>query len=144
MLLLPLATVALIAGTADAAPKPKPVTQKFEVTVPVPFPGTSETMVLPDCFAGQEGVSKVTTRVALPASGSLAVRVDFSGDWDLAVLDTKGKVLGSSESFQLGSTGPGVEKLVVKKAKKGPIDIAVCNWAGLPDGTVTWTLTPTK
>jgi hypothetical protein len=147
VLLLPLAAALLLAGTADAAAKP--VTKSFDVTAPVPFPVTqppppADTPLVTGCFDGAEGVSKVTTRVTLPFNGVLAVKVDFIGDWDLIVVDAKGKVLADAENWQLANTGAGTEKTVIKKAKKGPVDIAVCNWAGQPDATVTWTLTPAK
>lgn len=142
VLLLPLVVLSLTAGAAGAAPKP--VTKSYKATAPVPFPGLAETTVVTSCFDGAEGASKVTTRVTLPFAGSLTVKVAFSGDWDLAVLDAQGKQLGSAENWQFPEAGPGSEKLVVKKVKKGPVDIAVCNWAGQPDATVTWTLTPPK
>jgi hypothetical protein len=144
LLALPLAAVALLAGTADAAPKPKPVTKSYDVVLPVPFPASETAPPLYGCIDGAESVSKNTTRVTLPYAGSLAAQVTFTGDWDLYVFDTKGKMIGAAENDTSGSTGAGKEKLVVKKAKKGPVDIVTCNWAGTPQATVTWTLTPAK
>ena len=146
MLLLPLVTVTLLAGSADAAPKPKPkpVKQTYSVLNPVPFPMMETVPGMYGCNDGQDGVSKNTKRVTLPYDGTFAAQLTFTGDWDLYVFDIKGRMIGAAESDTAGSTGAGTEKLTIKKAKKGAIDIVACNWAGLKDGTVTWTLTPPK
>jgi hypothetical protein len=144
LLTLPLAVAVLVVGTADAAPKPKPVTGTYDVVAPVPFPMTTDVPEMYGCIDGVEGASKNTTRVTLPFNGTMSAQVTYTGDWDLYVLDTKGKMIGAAETSETGNTGASKEKLTIKKAKKGPVDIVACNWSGLPDGTVTWTLTPPK
>ena len=144
LIVIPLAVVALVAGTADAAPKPKPVSGKYDLMLPVPFPAMETVPPLYGCIDGPEGASKNTTRVTLPYNGSLTVQVDFEGDWDLYILDSKGSMIGASETDTSGSTSVGKEKAIIKKAKKGQVDIVACNWAGLPEATVAWTLTPPK
>ena len=139
-LALPLVAVLALAGTADA--KPKPVTQSYNVVAPVPFPMTTDVPGMYGCIDGEEGLSKNTRRVKLPFNGSLVVQVTYSGDWDLYVLDTKGKMIGAAETTETANTGPAKEKLTVKKATKGSVDIVACNWAGMKDATVKWTLTP--
>ena len=51
-------------------------------------------------------------------------------------------MVAQSEADQSGSVAAGVEKLTWRKAKKGAkVSLVACNWAGLPDATVTYTFT---
>jgi hypothetical protein len=139
-LLLAVPAFCLAVSTAASA-APKTAGGTYAVRAPLPFPMTTTVPGMYGCIDGPEGVSKVTKTVTLPADGSLTVEVSYSGDWDLYVLDPKGKMIGAAETTETGNTGPAKEKAVVKKAKKGTVDIVACNWSGLPDATVKWVLT---
>jgi hypothetical protein len=145
-LLATVAAVAAAAGLATAAvpagAAPRTVKKSYPVTEPVPFPMTQDVPGYNGCWNGQEGVSKNTTAVTLPARGALKVQLDYSGDWDLYLFDTKGTMLAASENDDSGSVNPGVEKLTYKKATKGmKVNVVACNWAGTKDATVSYVFT---
>ncbi len=122
-----------------AAAKPKPITVTYKVSL-VPDPtlnvGTACSAVIP--AAQDERV------IALPAKGTLKVSLaggDLpgpaagNGDWDLYTLDANGDLLSSSESAGV------MEETVDKVKGRTSMSIWVCNLAGTPDGTVTYTFT---
>lgn len=132
--------LAVAVAPADAAPKT--MKQTYAVTNPVPFPVLEGMADFNGCWNGEEGVSKHSKAITLPAPGLFKAQVDFSGDWDLYLFDSKGTMLAAAESDQSGSVDPGTEKLTWKKAKKGQkVTLVSCNWLGLKDGSVTYTHT---
>ena len=133
-------TIAAVAAPATAAPKT--VKQTYAVMLPVPFPVTEGIGDFNGCWNGQEGVSKNTKEITLPAPGVFKAQVSYSGDWDLYLFDSKGTMLTAAETDESGNTGAAVEKITWKKAKKGQkVSLVVCNWAGLKDASVTYTHT---
>lgn len=135
--------VGLLAGAASpalAAP-PKPVKKAYEATAPVPFP-TSQAGLSHGCEEGVEALSKHTEKFTLPSTGVLALELTgYVADWDLVLLDEKGKFIVESA----GDESVTKEKLSWKKGKKGQVvQIVACNWAGGPTATGTITFTPSK
>lgn len=140
LLAVALGAVAVATAPADAAPKT--VKQTYAVSEPVPFPMTTDVPGQDGCWNGQEGVSKNTRSITLPADGVLKAEVTYTGDWDLYVFGANGSKLAAAETTETGNTGPGVEKLTFKKGKKGQVvTLVACNWMGLKDATVTYTYT---
>jgi hypothetical protein len=129
--------IGALALPADAKPKPKPVTQSWDVTA-VPFPMEASS----HCKEGVEGVSRATRDVTLPGRGTLVAELTgFHGDWVLEVYDAKGRMVGQGYSpLSPGSTGRA--KVTVKKGLKGQkLSIAACNFTGGPNATAKYTFT---
>lgn len=135
------ATAALVAAPVDA----KGPGETYKVELPVPFPVMEGMADFNGCWNGEEGLSKHTKAIKLPATGLFKAQVGYTGDWDLYLFDTKGTMLVAAETIETGNVSPAVEKISWKKAKKGQkVNLVACNWSGLKDGTVTWSLTPTR
>ena len=132
--------VAVTAVPASAAPA-KTMKETYTVSAPVPFPVMEDTPpTMYGCIDGQEGVSKVSKTITLPAPGQFKAELGYTGDWDLYLLDTTGKILAASETTETGNTSAGTERIAWKKAKKGQkVTIVACNWMGLKDATVSYT-----
>ena len=135
-------TLAVVAAATVAAPSAlagpaKPITKTYTATAPLPDPtnvGGGYTVCaqnVPQSFHIEE--------FKAPGAGSLKVELtEFQVDWDLLLMDGKGKELASS-----GSGGVGEPEIATLKLKKpGVIQIVACNWSGGPTGTVTYTFTP--
>ena len=133
-------TIAALAVPADAAPKT--IKQTYAVSLPVPFPVMEGMADFNGCWNGEEGVSKHTRVITLPAPGLFKAQVSYSGDWDLYLFDAKGTMLTAAETTETGNVDPAVEKISWKKAKKGQkVSLVACNWSGLKDASVTYTFT---
>lgn len=133
-------TLAALAAPVTAAPKT--MKQTYDVSLPVPFPVMEGMADFNGCWNGEEGASKHTREITLPAPGLFKAQVGYTGDWDLYLFDSKGTMLAASETVETGNTGPATEKVSWKKAKKGQkVNLVVCNWSGLKDATVTYTHT---
>jgi hypothetical protein len=136
---------ALAAAAAPADAAPKTIKKSYVLMLPVPYPATTDVPNQYGCNDGPEGVSRNTTGVTFPSAGTLVATVDYTGDWDLYLLDAGGNRIAESESDEAGSTGPGTEKITYKKIKKGAkYSIVACNWLGLKDATVKYTFTYAK
>lgn len=130
------AAATAVAPTAIAAP-PKPITKTYTATAPLPDPTN---------VAGGYTVCAQTVPLSFhsepfkaPGAGTLKVELtDYQIDWDLLLMDAKGKELASS-----GSGGVGAPEVISIKLKK-PTEVVIvaCNWSGGPTGTVTYTFTP--
>ena len=146
---LPVAlSVALAAGAfapAFAAPKPKPITAEYDVEgIPFPMPVTgNEGFGANSCEDSRlEGISTTTKAIKTTGAGTLTVDVTkFSGDWDITVMDDKGKVLGvgagTATPTALAESNV-AEKLVLKTKKGMALKIAVCNFGGSPTAHVKY------
>lgn len=142
-LLTAVAAAGAVALAAPAGAAPKKINQTYDVTLPVPFPADESMPDMTGCINGQEAATKHTRAITLPAAGVFTAKVDFEGDWDMYLLDSKGSTLAAAENFQpTGSVASHQEKLTWKKAKKGQkVSLIVCNWLGLPEATVNYTFT---
>jgi hypothetical protein len=140
------AVIAAAAGMLPASAAPKPETETYEVTAPVPFPVTNATPPLDGCWNGQETLTKNTRPLSFKVAGTLSAQVDYFGDWDLLLFDSKGAKAAAAETTDAGTPATAnKEKLVFKKMKPGAeYTLVVCNWLGQPDATVTYTFTPAK
>ena len=81
----------------------------------------------------------------VPGPGTLNVVLDSpdptgtgSTDWDLYILDADGTVNSASDG------GTSHEEAAAKFKKAAAVTIQVCNLAGAPNGTVSYTFTPKK
>ena len=138
--LVVLGLLAVAAAPALAAP-PKPVTTTYDATAPVPYP-TSQAGLSHGCEEGTEDVSKHTETFTLPSAGTLVLELTgYTLDWDLILLDAKGKLITESA----GDEAVTKEKITWKKGKKGQaVQIVACNWTGGPTAQGKITFTPAK
>lgn len=132
---------ASVGGTAaDAAPKakkPKPWHRTYDVSLPQPWVvGSMGTAT--DCSSAPAGPSKHVTTVTLTHAGKLDAQLKgHVGEWFLEIYDAKGKLLTSASSI-----GTGHVVGLRHKGGKQSYQVAVCNYAGGPNGTVTLTYKP--
>ena len=140
-LLVAAGVAAVSAAPASAAPKT--MKETYTVEAPLPFPVMEDQPpTMYGCIDGEEGLSKVSHQITLPAPGLFKSEVKYTGDWDMYLLDANGAILAAAETVETGNTSPASEKLTWKKAKKGQkVTLVVCNWLGLKDATVTFTHT---
>ena len=141
--IVPLAAVAVLAAgaflPAQAAPK---FAGSYKVTLmPDPSPNAFHTgLSMGNCFNLNPGaVDRHVLKV--PGKGKLTIVLDSpdptgtgNTDWDMYVTDAAG------ESLAEGTGGTSHEEVVIKFKKAETINVAVCNLAGAPDGTVTYSL----
>ena len=131
-----LTAATVVAPGALGAP-PKPITKTYEATAPAPDPSNYAGQGYSVCAQNVPG-SFHTEEFKAPAAGSLKVELtDYQGDWDLLLMDGKGKELATGGSSDLGTP----EIATVKLKKPGVIQIVACNWAGGPTGQVKYTFT---
>ena len=144
--LLAAAAVTTVPAHAATKPKPKPIKGSYTVTlVPDPTPNATNTIGKDGCTGvSPKGVDNHAFKV--PAAGKLNVVLDspdptgapggLAGtDWDLYLLDSDGIIVDSSHG------GTSHEETVDKFKKAQKLTIQVCNLAGQPDATVTYTFT---
>ena len=141
--IVPVAAVAVVvAGAfAPAQAAPKKFAGSYAVTLmPDPTPNGFHEAGMGNCF--NLNPSAVDHRaVKVPRKGKLTVILDSADptgtnntDWDLYVTDAAGESLGE------GNGATSHEEVVIKFKKAETINVAVCNLAGAPDGTVTYSL----
>ncbi len=133
-------TLVVLAAATAAAPAalaaPKPVTKTYTATAPVPDP-TNVAGGYSVCAQNVPGSFHVEP-FKVPAAGTLKIELTgYQVDWDLLLMDGKGKELASSGSG--GVSGP--EVISMKLKKPTDVQIVACNWSGGPTGTVTYTFT---
>jgi hypothetical protein len=133
-------TIAVLAAATVAAPgalaAPKPITKTYTATAPAPDP-TNVGGGYSVCAQNVPGSFHVEP-FKVPAAGTLKVQLtDYQVDWDLLLMDDKGKELAGSGAGGVG--GPEVVQVKFKKATA--VQIVACNWSGGPTGTVTYTFT---
>ena len=134
------ALVLAIASPAMAQKKKKGthVHETFSATA-APFPnlsmatGTSER----GCFAGQEGVHKVSQPFESPGKGTLKLYMEgFTGDWDIQVKNAEGITIGESLNDQIQGGAPPEEEVNVLLTKGQQVTLIACNWLGQPQADV--------
>jgi hypothetical protein len=140
--IVPLAAVAVVAVgaymPAQAAPK---FAGSYSVSLlPDPTPNAFHAAGNGNCFnLNPAAVDRRALKV--PGKGKLSIVLDSpdptgtgNTDWDLYVTDKDGESLGE------GNGATSHEEVVIKFKKAETINVAVCNLAGAPDGTVTYKL----
>jgi hypothetical protein len=135
-----LAVLVAVGPVAHAAPKkkPKPITKTFAVTAaPNPNPPMG-----PSCSMMTEGVNGHAETIKVTGPGVLSAKVSgFVGDWDTGVYVNGGNVaMGSGNDSGNTDTAP-METLKYKVKKAGTVELRVCNFAGSPQATGTFTFT---
>ena len=134
-----------LAAALPAGAAPKPQTETYAVTAPVPFPVNTAVPTYDGCWQGQESLTKNTKPLTFTTEGSITAELNYMGDWDLYLFDAKGAKSAASETSEEGNAGvmPGKEKITFKKIKPGAkYTLVVCNWLGQRDAQVTYTFTP--
>ena len=127
---------------ADAAPR-KPITKTYTATAAMPDPTNYAQQGYSVCAQNVPGSFHTETFKA-PAAGKLQVKLtDFTGDWDLLLLDSKGTEITSGSASDVGTPQtPASESMTTKVKKAGATyKIIACNWAGGATGKVTYTFT---
>ena len=138
-----LVTVGATAPNATAAPKKKPITKTYEATAVAPDM-TNQTEDSYSVCAMNVPNSYHIANFTAPAPGKLKVELyNYTGDWDLLLLDSKGTELAAGSELALSTpNAPATETMTVKvKKSKTKYQIVACNWAGGPTGTVKYTFT---
>jgi len=138
-----LVVAALAVAPAHAAGS-KTIKGSYKVTL-MPDPTAEATGLVNDGCSSMNPSSVDNHAFVVPGAGSLTVTLDApdpagsaATDWDLWLLDGDGTI-------NTGSHGETSHEEAVAKYKKGQkITIQVCNLAGAPDGTVTYTFVPAK
>jgi hypothetical protein len=144
---LTVVTVAVAAVSATGAsaktakPKYKTMKGSYSVTL-VPDPTIEVEGQLGNVCKAADPESANTHALSLPGSGTLHVVLDSpdptgtgNTDWDLRINDAAGNEIDSSD----GATSH--EETYDPGMHKGKVNIVVCNLAGAPNGTVSYTYT---
>lgn len=133
-----LAAACLVAPAAEAKHR-KPLSGRYDLTLPVPFPGESSSGS--HCQDAPEGVSKDTRVLTLPAAGQFKLTLaGYTGDWVVELTDAKGRLVGSAGGVSTGASTMSVSYRK-KSAKSEKLTVAVCNYLGTPQGRVAWIFT---
>jgi hypothetical protein len=123
---------------ATAARKKSMVKKSWTATAPTPNPVAGE-VDSRGCAGGtgQEDVNKDTYTFKTPKHrrrGTLTVRIDFQGSWDLHILDSKNKELAKSDYDN--TTYVGYEQVSgLRLRPRQTVQIVSCNWAGSPQAS---------
>ena len=134
-----LATLCAVIGVAGVA---VPAAQAHGAmsetyTAEAPTPSTNQ------CRTAPEGVGRESHAFQLPVSGTLSVTMtEFTGDWDLYLLDSTGTTLASSTGEQVPGPEAQVEELSAVIGADDAVSIVACNWAGGASATVSFTFVP--
>ena len=139
--LVALVAVVAAAGAvspAVAAPAAKKASGSYQATAaaPDPTPFTGETGG--NCSPTLDQ-AKHEQEIGIPAAGTLQVDLSgFAGDWDLALLNSKGQKIADSAQDMVSEAPDKPEKIKVKIKAKGTYTIRACNFAGGPTANVKW------
>ncbi|HVE62540.1 MAG TPA: hypothetical protein VNB94_01885 [Mycobacteriales bacterium] len=129
------AAISAIGGVAEAKHK-KPITKSYTATAPNPDPTNyAGGSVCARNVPGSAHIEKFTA----PEAGTLKAEISkFQGDWDMLLLDEKGRELSNSGGSELVD---GTEKMTYKFKKPGTVSIIACNWAGGPTAAAKYEFT---
>lgn len=126
--------VAVVAGVAlPATAQPQKDRGSYDVTAqPLPSRGAYTMRAgagSPYCiYSGVEGVHKVTRRFTAPSIGTMTLRLpEFTGDWELAILDEKGKYLGYGGWNDQMIGAPAGETVVARLQPEQTVRLVACN-----------------
>lgn len=120
--------------------KKKKEIQKSFVAQGFPYPVTSGVNEV-GCQEGVEGIHKVHHEFKAPWDGFFIGRMeDFTGDWDIVLLDEEGNELSRSDNDNV--LGPPEEEISAPVSRGRTVIISPCNWLGEPEVTVTYQFIP--
>ena len=127
-------------AATKAKPKPKPIKGSYTLNLtPDPTPNATNAAGKPGCGVIPSSQDKHAFKV--PAAGTLKVVLDSPDptgkgltDWDMYLLDPDGVRTSS-----VGGTSH--EEIIEPFKVKTPVTFWVCNLAGQPSGTVSYTFT---
>ncbi|MCU1591473.1 MAG: hypothetical protein JWP11_2729 [Frankiales bacterium] len=136
--------VAALAGAPAHAGGGKVTKGSYKVSL-VPDPTAEATGEVTDGCSAILPTAVDNHAFTVPGAGTLDVVLDAPDpagsaqtDWDLYLLDADG-------SINTGSSGTSAHEEAVSKYKgRQKITIQVCNLAGAPNGTISWTFTAKK
>jgi len=138
---LTVAGLAVVPSQAAVKKKPKPIKGSYALTLP-PDPTGQTAAVTGGGCTGVIPVSQDKHAFTVPARGTLQVVLDSPDptgagvtDWDLYLLGSDGTVLSQ------GTSGTSHEEAAAKFKRKEQVTFWVCNLAGQPEGTVSYTFT---
>lgn len=146
--LLGLVAASLVMSAVPALAK-APTSGSFSAQL-LPFPklaawGDQVGLTQPGCLAGEQDVHWHAEPFIAPKNGTIsAITEGFTGDYDLYLLDEAGTALVKSEAEQIQAQAPAEESVTMPVKAKQSVQIAVCNWLGAPDVTVTWEFVAAK
>jgi hypothetical protein len=132
------AVTLVVAPTAAQAAKRKPVSGSYPVFIPVPYPNESASGS--HCEDAPD-LSRDLRTFAFPGAGKLKVALSGTvGDHVIELFDHRGRLVATA------GAGPGVDvtnTLTYKKKSRGSekLTVGICNFAGGPEGHVTWSFT---
>ena len=125
---------------ATAAPKKKPITKTYDLQLlPVPDPPSGSSCLRDEL----EGISIHTETIKPTGPGMLSIKVTkFAGDWDITLTDKDGEEMATGTGTTTGGGAPatdGTDTLELKIKKAQELRISVCNFAGSPSATASFT-----
>jgi hypothetical protein len=134
-LILTAGLAASLVATPASAGKKKHIDESFTAqAVPLPNFSSVTGTELRSCFAGVEGVHRVTVDLGTPGKGTLSASMEgFTGDWDLAVI-VDGVYVYSAEDQTTGA--PPEEHVAFPVTAKQSVQVSACNFAGAPEAEV--------
>ena len=124
----------LVAAPASAGKK-KRIDETFTAqALPLPNLSSATGTSMRSCFAGIEGVHRVTVDLGEPGKGTLTASMEgFTGDWDLAVIVDEVYVYSVEDQ----TTGAPPEESVTFPVGAGQsVQVSACNYAGAPEAEV--------
>lgn len=133
------------AGVAEPVKKKK-IKGSYSATL-LPFPKLAAMDptggLPPGCLAGVQDVHWAAEPFEAPAAGRLVASMEgFTGDWDLYFLDEQGQaIFRGHEGDQILGGAPPEERLEMDLTKGQVVSIAICNWLGAPQASVSWEFT---
>ncbi len=102
-----------------------------------PLPAVDPDVYYPgkaSCLQGIAGVHFAAQRFQAPEAGTLVLHLEgLEGDWDIYVLDARGKRLAASEQAQILDGADPEERLSVRLMARRRIEMVACNWLGEPE-----------
>lgn len=131
-----LAAVIAAGGLAPAlaAPTP-PVKKSYQATAATPDPTPITGQTGGNCSPTLDS-AKHEEPFTIPWAGTIKVDLhSFQGDWALAILDSKGKMLANHDN-DVSEPIDTPSSITLKLKKKTDLIIRACNFAGGPTATV--------
>lgn len=122
---------------AKPKPKPKPIKGSFTATAHPDPTSNNGTIMTGDLTCNPTvPTARVTKDFTVPAAGTLEVKANNTLDWTMDLRDASGELTASD-----GGSPNDPEMVVYSFKRKTKVTIGVCNFAGEPTITPTYTFT---